>query len=103
QAGVFGRIPEEIHDLDELVLGFVDTRDIVERNSRVLLLVVAARLALADTHEPAPEPPALLGPPPKQPDVKPDEEERRSEPEHECRPRALGFPDRLGADLDAVG
>ena len=57
QARVLRGVLEEIHDLDQLVLGFVDAGDVVEGDLRILLLVVAARLALADAHEPAPMPP----------------------------------------------
>ena len=60
QARVLRRVLEEIHDLDQLVLGFVDAGDVVERDLRILLLVVAARLALADAHQPAAHAAALL-------------------------------------------
>ena len=68
----------------------------------VLLLVVAARLALADAHEPAPYAAALLRRPPKHPDVKADDEQGRAKPEQERRPGVAAFLDRFGADLDPV-
>ena len=82
--------PEEIHDLDQLVLGFVDAGDIVEGDLRILLLVVAARPAPADAHEPA-HATALLRRAPEHPDVKTDEEQGRAKPEKERRPRAAAF------------
>ena len=57
QAGVLREVPQEIHDLDQFVLGFVDAGDVVEGDLRILLLVVAARPAPADAHEPTPRPP----------------------------------------------
>ena len=66
------------------------------------LLVVAARLALADAHEPAAHAAALLRRAPEHPDVKADEEQGRAEPEQQRRPGAAAFLDRFGADLDPV-
>ena len=56
---LLGRL-QEIDDLDQLVLGFVDAGDVVERDLRLGVLVVAARLALADAHQPAAQAAALL-------------------------------------------
>jgi hypothetical protein len=92
---------EEIHDLDQLVLGLIDPGDVVEGDLRILLLVVATRLALADAHEPGPHAPALPCAP-EHPDVKADDEQGRAKPEEERRPRAAAFLDRLGADLDPM-
>src|SRR6185503_4471793 len=101
QAGVLRGVPEEIHDLDQLVLGLVAAGDVVEGDLHILLLVIATRLALADAHEPAPHAAALRRPP-EHPDVKADDEQGRPEPEEERRPGTAAFRDRLGADLDPV-
>ena len=44
QARVLIGVSEEIDDLNQLVLGFIDAGDIVEGNPRILLPVVAAGL-----------------------------------------------------------
>ena len=102
QSGVLLRVFEKIHDLDQFVLGFVDAGDVVEGDLGILLLVVAARLALADAHEPAAHPAALLRRAPKHPDIKADEEQRRAKAEKKRRQGTTAFLDRFGADLDPV-
>src|SRR6185312_6787407 len=79
EARVFRRIAKEIDDFDQFVLGFVDAGDIVERDLRILLLVVAACPALADAEQPTAEAAALLPGPPEEPDVKADQQQRRAE------------------------
>src|SRR6476659_7151443 len=78
ESRVLRRIAEEIHDLDELVARLVDTCDIVERDLSVAFLVEAARLALADAHQPAAEP-ALLRRAPEEPHVERDQQHGRTE------------------------
>src|SRR4029079_4882877 len=92
QPRVLRRIAQEVDDLDELVLGLVDAGDVVERDPRVALLVVAARAALADAEDAAAQAPALLGGTAKKPDVERDQQQRRPEAEQQRRQRAL----RLG-------
>ena len=60
QPRVLLRVLEEVDDLHELVLRFVDAGDIVEGHLRFLLLVVAPGFALADAHHPAAHAAALL-------------------------------------------
>src|SRR6185369_8211387 len=88
-------------DLDQLVLGVVDARHVVEGDADVVLLVVAPRLALADAHQAA-QTAALLRRAPEHPDVEPDEEQRGTEPEQEREQRVAILFDGPGADLDLV-
>lgn len=78
---------------------------IVEGDLDVPFLIVAARLALADAHahESAGAAATLLTGTPEQPDVKPDDQDRRTEPEQQRQPGAAAGLDRLGADLHLVG
>src|SRR5439155_2920683 len=71
ESRVLRRILQEVDDLDQLRLGFVDAGDVVERDLRIRFLVVAARLALAEAHERAAEATALLRAP-EHPHVEPD-------------------------------
>ena len=102
KARVLGRIAQEIDDFDQLVLGLVDARDVLERHLRVLLLVVSARPALADAKETAAEPPALLRRAAEEPHVKADQQQRRAEAEKKRRQRIAALGDRLGADFHVV-
>src|SRR6185503_3985087 len=87
QPGVLRGFLEKIHDLDKLVLGLVDAGHVGERNFRTLFLVIAPSLALADAHEPAAHPSALLRPP-EHPDVEADDEHGGTEPDEESCPGA---------------
>ncbi len=102
EAGVLGRIPEEVDDLDQLVLGLVDAGHVVEGDLPGLLLVEPPGLALADAHEAGPHAAALLRRTPVDPDVEPDQQQRGPEAEEQGGQRAAALLDRLGADLDAV-
>ena len=102
KAGVLLGVHEEVHDLDQLVLGLLDAGDVLEGDLRVLLLVVAPGAAPADAREGAAHAAALLLSAPIEPDVAPDQEQRRTEGEEERLPKATAFLYRLGADLDAV-
>ena len=102
KAGVLLGVLEEVHDLDQLVLGLLDAGDVVEGDLRVLLLVVASGAAPADAREGAAHAAALLLSAPIEPDVAPDQEQRRTEGEEQRLPKATAFLYRLGADLDAV-
>lgn len=77
---------------------------IVEGDLDVPFLIVAARLALADAHaHESAGAAALLAGAPEQPDVKPDDQDRRPEPEQQRQPGVAAGLDRLGADLHLVG
>src|SRR5829696_3476432 len=102
KAGVLLGVLEEVHDLDELVLGLLDAGDVVEGNLRVLLLVVAPGAAPTDAREGSAHAAALLLSAPVEPDIAPDQEQRRTEGEEQRLPKATAFLYRLGADLDPV-
>src|SRR6185312_6856859 len=102
QPGVLLRFLEKIHDLDQLVLSLVDTRHVIERDSGVLRLVVATRTTLADAHEPTAQAAALLRRTAEDPDIESNDEQRRTEAEEQCRPRATARLDGLRTDLDLV-
>src|SRR5918995_2995877 len=102
KAGVLLGVLEEVHDLDELVLGLLDAGDVVEGNLRVLLLVVAPGAAPTDAREGTAHAAALLLSAPIEPDVAPDQQQRRTEGEEQRLPKATAFLYRLGADLDPV-
>src|SRR5581483_8298904 len=90
------------HDLDQLVFRLVDARHIVERDFRSGCLVVAARLAATDSHEAAhAKASALLRRTSIEPDIEPDQENRRTEAEKKRRPWAA-FTDRHRTDLHVV-
>src|SRR4030095_8682187 len=95
------RMLQKVDDLDQLVLSFVDAGDVVEGHFRVLLLVVAPRLALADAHDAA-DAAALLRGAPEHPDVKADEEKGRAEAEEKRHHGIVILLNRLCADLDAM-
>jgi hypothetical protein len=69
---------EEVDQLDQFVLGLVDAGDIVERDPRLPLVVVAARLAAADARKAAAQP-ALLRGAPVHSDLERDDQQRRAE------------------------
>ena len=102
KAGVLLGVLEEVHDLDELVLGLIYACDVLEGDPGALLLVVAPGAASTDAREGAAYAAALLLSTPVEPDVAPDQEQRRTEGEEERLPEATTFLYRLGADLDAV-
>src|SRR5918992_4438328 len=102
KAGVLLGVLEEVHDLDELVLGLLDAGDVLEGDPGVLLLVVAPGAAPTDAREGAAHAAALLLSAPIEPDVAPDQQQRRTEGEEQRLPKATAFLYRLGADLDAV-
>src|SRR6185369_2833904 len=102
QAGVLLRILEKIHDLHQLVFGFVNPGDVIEGDLSTLLLVVAPRRAFANAEDSAPHGAALLGHPSEHPNVKADEQQGRTKPEKERREWAATFFDRLSADLDSM-
>src|SRR5260221_1154019 len=87
QTGVLLGCLEEIDDLDQLVLGFIDAGHIVEGDFCILLLVVATGFTLANAHERAPHSSTLLCRAPEQPDVQGDNEYRWAETDQERRPR----------------
>src|SRR5215831_1545438 len=76
EASVADRVFQEIDDLDELVLGFVDTRDIGEGDLG-LLLDIDLGAAFADRHQPA-EAALTHAADREHPD--PDKENRRQDP-----------------------
>src|SRR5215212_5947048 len=99
QASVLVGVLEEVHDLDQLVFGLVYASYVVEGDPRLALLVVAPGAAPAEAREGAAHAAALPRCAPIEPDVAPDQEQRRSEGEEERRPPAAAFLYRLGADL----
>src|SRR5215211_4068322 len=103
KAGVLLGVLEEIHDLDELVLGLIYTGDVVEGDLRILLLVVAPGAAPTDAREGAAHATTLLLRAPIEPDVAPDQEQRRPEGEEQRLPEATALLYGLGSDLDPVG
>ena len=94
---------EEIDDLDELVLGFIDAGNVVERNPRVAFLVVASRLAAPHAHQAAYSAHSAL---PRgaavDPHIEADQEQCRTEAEQQRRERAAPGADRDRADLNSV-
>ena len=79
---------EEVHDLDELVLGFVDPGDVVEGDSLLRAGRDPPRGGTAEASEdPAPTRSGLAT---EDPDEEPDQQERRQEPEQRASPTATG-------------
>src|SRR5690606_36257505 len=101
QPGILFRVAQEVHDLDELVLGLVDARNVVEGDPS-FLLIVAAGAAAADAHEPSAESATLLGGAAVDPDIEANQQQRRPEAEEEGPERVAALLDRLRADLDSM-
>ena len=95
------RVPQEVHDLDQLVLGLVDAGDVVERDLAPPAPGRSAARCSGRCRERRRPAAALLRGAPEHPDVEADDQQRRGEAEQQRRPRAA-LLDRLGADLDAV-
>src|SRR6266404_797503 len=70
QTGVLLGSLEEIDDLDQLVLGFIDAGHIVEGDFCILFLVVATGFTPANAHERVPHSSTLLCRAPEEPDIK---------------------------------
>src|SRR5829696_7347941 len=102
KASVLLGILEEVHYLDQLVLGLVYAGDVLEGDPGALLLVVTAGAAPADSCEGPAHAAALPLRAPIKPDVASDQEQRRSEGEEQRLPQATAFLYRLGTDLDPV-
>src|SRR5207244_4679916 len=88
---------QEVDDLDELVLGVVDARDVVEGDLR-LRLAVALGAAAAEPEEPASARHRAL----TQPDEPHDQEERGAEAEEQALPEGPTLVERPRVDDHAL-
>ena len=94
------RVLEEVHDLDELVLGLVDPGDVVEGDSLLLagLDPPRGRAAEAAEHAAASRPRLAA----EHPDEEPHQQDRRQEAEQERGPQRPALVGRLGVDDDVL-
>ena len=86
---------EEVDDLDELVLGLVDPRDVVEGDSLLLAVLEAPSGRPPEAAEHARRPAQLAT---REPDEEPDQEQGGQEAEEQRRPQRTSLVRRLGVD-----
>src|SRR6185369_12151788 len=83
---VLAGVSQKVHELHELVLRFVDSGHIVERDASILLLIEALCAALRDSSEqPAASEAACLLRAPKQPEIEDEDQDGRAEAEQKRR------------------
>jgi hypothetical protein len=97
QALVALGVAQEIHDLDELVLGLVDAGDVVEGHARLLIGLHAPRLRAAEAAERA-----ASGRAPREPDEQADEQDRRAKAEDQRPERGAAAVGCLRVDDDVL-
>jgi hypothetical protein len=98
EAPVLVRVLEEVDDLDELLLGLVDARDVLERRA-LLVGLVALGLRAAQAGQAARAPPAGAA---HDEDEDADDQQRRAEEQQEVDERRAARVDLLGVDLDLL-